>query len=203
MTTTSELCYESLSRLEHSRTIAFLSVSPAEGTTTAVVATAEALSLHLAARVLLIDGNFYHPSLHDRLRTSNAKGFSDWVQAPEMPLSEVVHTREGAADVLPFGGGSPRTAKGALRNNFGQLIEKLQPSYDHVLFDFGAIRHSPYLSQIVSLFDGVVVVIACRITRWETAQKEKEKLEAANANILGVVMNRRRLYIPQWLYDTI
>ena len=122
MTTTPELCYESLNRFESSKTIAFLSVGPAEGTTTAVVAAANALSRHLAAGVLLIDSNFYHPSLHDRFHISNGKGFSDLVLGPEMPLSEVVHPREGAADIMPTERPSIMTVAGPVSAERAMLL---------------------------------------------------------------------------------
>jgi len=40
-------------------------------------------------------------------------------------------------------------------------------------------------------------------SRWEVVQRTKELLVKSNANVLGVVINKRRFYIPKWLYRTL
>jgi Mrp family chromosome partitioning ATPase len=39
--------------------------------------------------------------------------------------------------------------------------------------------------------------------RVQIVERTKERLEEVNARILGVVLNKRRFYIPSWLYRQI
>jgi Mrp family chromosome partitioning ATPase len=48
--------------------------------------------------------------------------------------------------------------------------------------------------------DGVILVITYDKTRRQVAVRAKKDLEDAGANILGVVINRRKYYIPDWIY---
>ena len=48
--------------------------------------------------------------------------------------------------------------------------------------------------------DGVILVSQAGKSRQRVAFRAKSELEATGANILGVVLNRRKHYIPEWIY---
>jgi len=37
-------------------------------------------------------------------------------------------------------------------------------------------------------------------TRWEVAENARKSIKSGNGNVLGVVLNKRRYHIPNWLY---
>jgi hypothetical protein len=37
-------------------------------------------------------------------------------------------------------------------------------------------------------------------TKWRTARHVRERMESVGGNILGIVFNKRRYYIPQFIY---
>jgi Mrp family chromosome partitioning ATPase len=51
--------------------------------------------------------------------------------------------------------------------------------------------------------DGVVLVIESELSDGRTALRTKQQLAEANANLLGVVLNKRREYVPNWLYKVL
>jgi len=53
---------------------------------------------------------------------------------------------------------------------------------------------------IVSRLDGVILVVEAEKTRWHVALSVKEKILKSGGNILGIVFNKRRLYIPEFIY---
>ncbi|MFZ0944113.1 MAG: hypothetical protein WB930_11840 [Syntrophobacteraceae bacterium] len=57
--------------------------------------------------------------------------------------------------------------------------------------------------QIAGLMDGVVLVVEAESTRWEVAGRAKEDLLQADSKLLGVILNRRKMHIPDWLYRTL
>ena len=56
---------------------------------------------------------------------------------------------------------------------------------------------------IVRKVDGVIFVIEAEKTRWPVAQAAKEKIVSHGGNILGMVFNKRRFYIPEFVYRKI
>ena len=106
-------------------------------------------------------------------------------------------------DIITCGVGHTQVIKGMLAVNFNELIKTIQVGYDHVFIDMGSLRHCPVANNIFSLFDGAIFIVACESTKWEVAQNEKNKLESAGVNLLGTIMNKRKYYIPRWLYNYI
>jgi len=70
-----------------------------------------------------------------------------------------------------------------------------------VVLDTPALLEAASAVRLCSLADGVILVVESEKTRWEVAEEAKERLQRANANVLGVVLNRRRFHIPEWLYQ--
>ena len=48
--------------------------------------------------------------------------------------------------------------------------------------------------------DGVVLVLESGKTRQQVSLEAKKQLEEAGGTILGVVLNKRKYYIPDWIY---
>jgi Mrp family chromosome partitioning ATPase len=75
--------------------------------------------------------------------------------------------------------------------------------FDYVVFDGDSAMASSEAVILAKQFDGVVFVVECEKTKWEVLELAKEKITNVGGNILGVVLNRRRFYIPRGLYGKI
>ena len=189
--------------LNMERTIQTIIVaSPVNGEGCSTVASNLALSLakNKALKVILIDGNIRNPNLHERFNLELHKG-----------LSEVIIGRFGVSDVLKktmFPNLSVITCGDVGLNptetfeahRVKTLIIKLKEEFDYLIFDSPPVNAYPDAHILASLMDGVILVIHACKTRWEVAEKAKEYLEKVHANILGVVLNRKRYYIPDFIY---
>jgi Mrp family chromosome partitioning ATPase len=51
--------------------------------------------------------------------------------------------------------------------------------------------------------DGVLLVVAAERVRWPVARRFVTSLQRAGGKPLGVVMNKQRRHIPDWLYRTL
>ena len=49
--------------------------------------------------------------------------------------------------------------------------------------------------------DGVILVVEAECTRWQIVQQTKENIEIRGGKVLGVILNKRRFYIPKFVYD--
>ena len=71
---------------------------------------------------------------------------------------------------------------------------------DWVLFDSPPINVYNDASALAAKMDGVVMVVQAENTRWEVAQSAKKKIKNAKVSLLGVILNRRKMHIPDWAY---
>jgi Mrp family chromosome partitioning ATPase len=83
---------------------------------------------------------------------------------------------------------------------FSRTRKKLEDRFDLVLIDAPPIHHYPETVLLASQGMGVLLVICAESTKREVALGALKKVEAARGRILGVVLNRRRHYIPRIVY---
>jgi Mrp family chromosome partitioning ATPase len=78
--------------------------------------------------------------------------------------------------------------------------ESLRQKYDLILIDSCSAASTPDGIEISRRVDGVVLVVEAEKTRWQVVESLKEKIENSGGNILGMVFNKRRFYIPENIY---
>jgi Mrp family chromosome partitioning ATPase len=83
---------------------------------------------------------------------------------------------------------------------FDQFLEVAREQFNYVLLDVPSIKCSFESSSICSQVDGVVFVIEAGKTRRQVAAAVKEQFEKAGAQVLGLVLNRKKYYIPEFIY---
>ena len=81
-----------------------------------------------------------------------------------------------------------------------QLWDQLRQRFEYVLIDSPPLSASSDGLAIVRKVDGVIFVVEAEKTRWPVAQAAKEKIVSHGGNILGMVFNKRRFYIPEFVY---
>lgn len=194
------LVVESLAPLENCHAIAVIGNNPREGATTATLSLASNLVKNLSSSVLVVDADFRHPSLHRLLKLSASPGLSDLLADPSRPIDGMVQKTTEGFDVLTAGAEESQTATRLANGALEQVVAALKDRYEYVLFDMSPVSRFPAISKALSALDGTIMVVACEQTRWEVAQNTKENIESAGSKVLGVLMNKRRYYIPGWLY---
>lgn len=185
------------------RTLALVSSSPGEGTSTCTANLAKYLASPLGAKVLLVDCNLHHPSVHEIAGVKQESGLTDLLRG-EVDLARAAKaTRLSTLFVLTSGVG---TADPALALDGPLLQERLlneSRGYDFVIFDCPPVNVYHEATNAAALCDGVLLVVEGEKTRRQSAQSAKAHLSKANCRILGVFMNKRKFYIPQALYKRI
>ncbi len=174
-----------------------------EGKTTAAVSLAYGLTMSGNTSVLLVDGNQAAPQLHNLFSVSATPGLTEMLDS-DVEIADLVHgTEYRNMALMTFG--APAADSGLLARS-GVVREKLdllKQSFDYIIFDGHAIMGSSEAALIANQFDGVIMVIECEKTKWEVAQMAIEKLRMVNGNVIGVILNKRRYYIPKVLYGKV
>lgn len=99
---------------------------------------------------------------------------------------------------LPGRAGDARALNPHLLAAFWQ---RLAERAELIILDTPPVLSSPLAQALAPTVDGVILVVEAERTRTEVALAAKQALAAAGANILGVVLNKRRYHVPKPLYD--
>jgi hypothetical protein len=171
------------------------SARPGEGKTTVVVALARYAAAQRGRRVLVVDTSF-NQDLGRRLGDPT-----------ELAVKDLAQRFAGEARPAPSGAGEVivvRAGGGACPGDAGDLhpdlLTLVRQACDYVFVECPAFAQSASLIAHARSFDGMVVVVEAGRTRWPVVQHLREQFEAAGGTVLGVVLNRRRYFVPRWLY---
>lgn len=171
-----------------------------EGKTLAAISIAKTLAQGKKAKVLLIDINFNAPQLHHVFEIPQQPGLADLV-LEQVPSSDCCSTTGiNNLDVLPIGSKQDNSNWLFDTDQFAQSLSALAEQYDYVVVDTNSFLGASEVSLICPLFDAILLVVECEVTKWQVAKTTAEKIQNARGNLLGTVMNRRKFYIPRFFY---
>lgn len=86
---------------------------------------------------------------------------------------------------------------------FDRFLATVRERFDHVIVDAPPLQGFPESLVLSRKVDGVVLVVESGKTRKRTALWAKQQVVDAGGTLLGVVLNKRKYYIPNWLYRLI
>jgi capsular exopolysaccharide synthesis family protein len=185
-----------------SRVFAIIGSHYREGASTIAANLAAALAIGGDEQVLLIDADLSNPSVHkifeSRLSPGLANILANGHTNEEVIISSPVHNLSLLAAGVVEGDVSE-----VIDDGFAKLLESVKKNYRFVVIDMPALNEASWSLRLARLCDGVGLVVEAEQSRWEVVQRTKELLTKSNANVLGVVVNKRRYYIPKWLYRTL
>jgi capsular exopolysaccharide synthesis family protein len=184
-----------------SRVVMFASAVAREGTSTVAREFATVLAGRQEAETLLVDANLRAPSLHEVFRTTRDPGLSDHVLG-DVPLSECLReTGELHLSLLPAGRPVIAPPRVFGDSRIRGMLSELRRRFAYITIDASPLIGSPEGGQVSRLADCVVLVIRFGHTRRQLPERALELLEDAGAEVLGTVLNRRRFYIPRFVYE--
>ena len=98
---------------------------------------------------------------------------------------------------LPGGNGDLRALNPGLLASYWQLLLR---AADLVILDAPPVLASPVCLGLAPTVDGVILLVEAERTRQAVAEAARDALQACGANLLGVVLNKRRFAVPAALY---
>jgi capsular exopolysaccharide synthesis family protein len=188
--------------------LAFTSCEPGEGVTNVAVNFAAAMVHDRRSHVLLVDGNMNKPGLHRYfaahgqsngnrheekapVKSSMQVEVLDWQILQANPNLDVILTQH-----IPDN--YHRTYRMAEISNF---LNCAKDKYEYVIIDCPPLNRSSGASILSSRADAVVLVVEAERVRREVIQRSIGLLDDLGANVLGVVLNKRRYPIPGFIYN--
>ena len=171
-----------------------------EGVSTVTANLSRALANKSNGSVLVMDANTAYPSLHKLLGVGMSPGLTDIVKtrSAKDAVKQIQNIK-----VIPSGLTEEPITDGVLWQRFKGLLEETKKRYDFTIIDIPALSQGAFASKITTLCDGVIMVIESERLRWEVAQDCRKQLADCNVKTIGAVLNKRRFYIPKWIYKAI
>lgn len=189
----------SVTKEKEINTILVTSSKPAEGKTLSAINMAYGLS-ETHSNVLLIDGNLRIPCIHKIFNVEDSPGLSDIFTSDAKNNEVLKETEYERIKIIPCGTKIYHSINIFKSEKFKEMLDIWKQDFDYVIFDGHSILISSDVSLVAKYFDGIIMVIECEKTKWEVVQQAKEKLNNVGGNILGVVLNKRKYYIPKMFY---
>lgn len=181
----------------------FMGATPGTGTSTTASSFAATLARDPQSKVLLINGNL-RPGKKDQ-----NKRLTDGSSDPNVALAGLL-TAESSDMSSALGTGNlcvlPHRTKCALplslfqSEAFDRFLQTVRERFDHVVIDAPPLQGFPESIVLSRKADGVILVIDAGRTKRRAGLWAKQQIDDAGGKILGVVLNKRKFYIPNWLY---
>ena len=182
------------------KVILVTSSSPNEGKSTVVEYLAQAIS-QTGKKVMVLDADLISPTLHRYFGIPNQQGLSNLIVGDADSTVFTCLKEYPNLSVITTGPIPPNSSELLGSARMKHLMDRLRREYDVIIMDTPPIL--PVTDAVVasSLADGVILVVQAGRTRSGEVRHAQEVLEAAHANLLGVVLNRSRHRVNDY-YDT-
>jgi len=182
------------------KTVMFTSTAHGDGSSFTAVSLATTLVRDFRLDVLLIDANLRRPSLHEIFNIDNNPGLSNLLTQEEDKTFFVKKVGHGGLYLIPCGKKKPEPTNLFDSNRFEKTLKTMREKFDYVILDGPPINSYAESIVIATKVDGVVLVLESDKTREQVAIRAKQEMEKAGATVLGVILNKRKYYIPEWIY---
>jgi capsular exopolysaccharide synthesis family protein len=162
------------------------SSTPGDGKTLTALNLALVLGRSYGRRVLLIDGDLRHPSLHRVVGVGNRSGLADALQAQSdvklavAPITETV-------TLLPAGPADPDPLRSLSSARMKRVIQEAAQRFDWVIIDSAPVDAVADAGVLATLVDGIVFVVRAGRSQYPAVKKAMQTL--GHERILGVILN--------------
>jgi len=179
--------------------LAIYGSQPGEGTSTVSRELAIALSRSPTNNILLIDGTSGKSNQAGHFDTKFVESL--WSTARGAPIRTVRLTlpRGGAVDLAGLLIDDADDAEVDLRL-LPQLFNRLRNVFNVIIVDCPPVLSAAGYVSASALADSCLLVVEADRTRVPVVRRAMEEIEAAGGKLQGVVLNKRKHYIPSWIY---
>ena len=166
------------------KVVMITSAAPHEGKTATAANLARTLSDSYQRRVLLIDADLRHPSLHSMFGLLNARGLSDaLVELGPPPIVQLTPR----LSLLTAGSGDIDPIRTLTSDRMRLLVDGARAEFDCVLVDTAPVGLLPDAGLVGSLADGTIFVVLAGKTPREIIHRAAQAVGIDR--IIGVVLN--------------
>lgn len=157
-----------------------------------ITAVALARSLARAHRkVVLVDADLRLPSVHSLFDLKNdGPGVSNFLSGSDDLDTMLQASPQDGLTVLTAGPRPPNAADLLTGPRLAELIGRLQNRFDHVIVDSPPVIGLADAPLVAAAVEAVIYVVEARSTQAGVARRALQRLETAQANIIGIALTK-------------
>jgi Mrp family chromosome partitioning ATPase len=189
---------DKFAKLDKPYIVAVTSCYRGEGVSTVAVGIAYTYSLYERENVLLVDANLHQPEIDRVTGISRPKGLF------EMSIKSQLNGFKERENKNALSPGDMTDYLSQLEdpNKINKLLPAIQKlNYKLIVLDLQSISEGVNAVHASSIADGLILVIESERVRREVVSRIKEQLLKVNTHIICTVLNKRKYYIPHWVYE--
>ena len=172
------------------KSLAVTSTRPREGKSITALALAQSLA-RSKRKVVLIDADLRAPSVHSLFGFDNkVAGVSNFLAGGDDIDALLRATPHEGLSVITAGPHPPNAADLLTGNRLGDLIARLQERFDHVIVDSSPVIGLADAPLVAAAVDSVIYVVEARAVQAGAARRALQRLETAQANVIGIVLTK-------------
>jgi capsular exopolysaccharide synthesis family protein len=172
------------------RSLAVTSTRPREGKSITALALARSLA-RAHRKVVLVDADLRSPSVHSLFGLDNrGPGVSNFLAGSDALDTMVHETPQDGLSVMTAGPHPPNAADLLTGPRLGALIERLEERFDHVIVDSPPVIGLADAPLVAATVEAVIYVVEARAIQAGVARRALQRLETAQANIVGVALTK-------------
>ena len=177
------------------RTVMFIASQGGEGTSTVAAQFAQSLASDERLRALLVDAHVLRPAYEPDGSPTVARPAPAAPTRPGQPLAP-------RPDLMPLSDHA-REAHTLTPDSLRASLDAIASGYDWIVIDGPPVLESPDAATLGAVADGVVIVVQAGRTKRPVLARAVDLVNRAGGRVLGIVLNRRRLEIPGFIYRRI
>jgi protein-tyrosine kinase len=179
----------------------FIGSQEGEGTSTVARNFALFTAIRLRKKVLLLDGDPVNQTQLSFFEVSPVQSLEEVLREGEDPAKAFATTNDPGLTLALISRNGASWLQLAETGNLDTLWGNLKEKFDLILIDSPAPSVTPPGLLFCQQADGVILVVEADRTRGPVVEKAKAHILKNGGNILGIVFNKRRFYIPQGIYN--
>lgn len=156
--------------------------------------------------VVAVEANFRNPCFAELLGLSSSRSLNAALENPESVFENIDHSEIfniRAMKAAGQGDSSRNLSIELMLENLGPVLGRLKEQYRLIVVDSPPMI--PYVdAKIISeQVDRSLIVVEANSTKQQVLEFAINKTKSPRTNILGLVLNKRELHIPKWVYKFI
>jgi len=182
------------------KVVQFIGTRQGEGASTVANEFARVSAARFGQRVVLLDADPYKAlqASPEAVQLDDQGSTVSPSRDPEVVATYQIGNTSLFVGTLPHGNGSAKSVASSPRAD--AFWERLRQRFDLVLVDSLPAAKSADGLAVSSKVDGVILVVEAETTRWPVAENLRASILRSGGKVLGIVFNKRRHYIPDFIY---
>ena len=189
---------ESLVEGQSCRIVEFSGMQNSPDSSNLATALAELVATRLRKRVLLAAAS--GKSIGQMAPGAQAPGWDQAVEDGTDVSGRVYRVGDSSLFVTQLAAEHSSLPAMASSPNLAGIMDGLRDSFDLIIVDAPPLNSGSDAVLLSGAVDGVVLTIDAGKVRWQVVRNSMRQIEAQKGRVLGVMLNKQRYYIPNFIY---